>query len=600
MPRHRSLALAALAAMTLTSCTSDRLGGLRDVPVSEITLAEPLVAEAKLGKRIAELRRDPSKTQELAGVLAEYALVAQELGHWQETQKLAEEALHLLDPMDRSSRSFFLVSRARCQLFGLQGLHGTRVNRELIKGNWPPLDKAQIYNDLANDCEPVYSKAAMGNALAGLVLRLKATGPRSLEVAESLETIAEAVSSQPDNTDVVYKVLGLPVPKTTNRSGADLSNKCRRRAFQLREEKLGPNSFWVAASLGQSEPERLRALSIYQHLFGSNSSQAACIYQSLAFTTNERNKKQYEERATMCDALIQAGGDPLKTAYVYVKSSLPEEYRYGQHDVLTEALRQLRIAPPEIQEYKVHYGSQGWTIDGLKLGVPEFDNLYGTATCSFESQLGFDDIRLEAFHHHKVVLEMRVPSIGGDHLTWSVLGPGKLRFRQEGSKEQGYQELTYQWNGKTFELIDGKPGNTDRQLVKAAIDDAVNGYGWYGMLGYHLVDQKLIRDALIRGNAAAEKLCNEGHPREAAQRMRTVFVCTSDLIDEASTGIQMPLEDDGKDDFAKWARSWSHDSHICHVNLSPAMWKPLLKNYAMFCDKAGEHQKSVAATKAVS
>jgi hypothetical protein len=564
-----------LTVSLLTSCASIKVSNLRDVQVSEITLAEPLVAEAKAAARVSKLRADPSKKQELAGALAELSMVHRELDRYRDADEEAMQAAHLLDPTDKNSRVYFLVCRARCFLLNKKGQHGSRIIKPLLAGNWSDLDKAQIYNDLAQNWHShVDIPYARDYALRSLVLRERAAGPHSLEVAESLNTL---VSQIPDPSEPIDKALcaKLQLPAaaaSTGKSIEDRNNRmaiCRRHVLQIQEDILGEDSQKVADHLrGFGENDELRAAAIYEKLFGPDSDSVTSTYELLAQETKDPLKaKAYAARASIGSAVQAARNDPLKMAYRELKSTLTGQPR--QFHSTSDAI--------------------GWVLDNQALSVPEIDHVIASNWSSFDSDLLRNELFIEAYKNKTQLFRIYLPTWGGDRTEVKVIGKGRLRFRQEGADEDGSQEINYKWTGKTFSIVDGKPGNRDKEVVSSAIDDAVDGLGFYGIRGHHAVDHDMIKSALTRANAAAQELSKSGHPKDAADRLRTMFELTSDVVSEASTGVIDNSEgDDSKDDVQKWIQAWTSNTSQCNVNLTEKDWGPCLSNYSYFCLQAGQ------------
>ena len=616
---HASLlhSVLAIGSLLLTSCASSNLSNLRDVPVSEITLAEPQIAEAKLVDQVRRLRADPSGKQELAGALAELSLVHRELGSFHDSDEEAKQAALLLEPADKSSHPFFLTRRALCFSLNQKGLHGTRVIEPLLHGNWSDLDRAQIYNDLALYAHSGEFMHDGEYAIQSLVLRTQAAGPLSLEVAESLITLVSLTGTlaPPLDKELCAK---LQLPPAAARAGDGLETNTRigmyrKRAAQIREDILGSSSPTVAGTLaGLGEDEQLRAIAIYEKLFGGESEQATMVYARLAGETKDPLKRpEYNKRAIIGSALQQAHNDPFKKAYVYLKSTLPEKQRQDRKDLLTKAFRSLGTNPPEMKGIETVKGDCGYELDEKKLSIPEFDHLMATTETSFDSELFRDQVFLEGYNkNYRSIFRMNLPTWGGDDPQScvppvTVIGKGRIRFHQKGTDAQGYQQVDYKWNGKTFEEVVGKPGEQDAEIVKSAIDDAVNGLASYGIRGHHAVNHDLIENALSRANAAAQDLFKKGDAYGAADRLRIMFELTSDLVQEASTGV--PVEsvvDDSKDDVQKWIGAWTYNGSPngspCSVNLTAKEWGPYLHNYADFRQRAGDParaRKVLAAVK---
>jgi len=650
---HASLlhSVLAIGSLLLTSCACNNLSNLRDVPVSEITLAEPQIAEGKLVDRVRRLRADPSRKQELAGALAELSLVHRELADGPDWVKLshdsdeeAKQAVLLLEPADRSSHAYFLTRRALASQMNAQGLHGLRMIEPLVRGNWPDLDKAQIYNDLA---QMIYPHFGAGDyAVQSLALRAKAAGPHSLEVAESLTTLVKVMGTQDLSIDkLLCAKLGLPtLAAIAGEDSAGVKNRisppqshtdiatfnerrdeCLRRAAKIREDILGSTSPQVAdtlASLG--EDEQLRAIAIYEKQFGRESESVTMAYSRLAGETKDLLKAQeYARRASVGSALLQAQNDPFKKAYVYLKSMLPKKQRQDRQDLLTKAFKSLGSSPPEMKD-PVTMGSGhldwttsdsiGWDLDVKKLSVPELEYLNVGTSTSFDSDLFRDQMSLVGGKGKSYVdteFRMNLPT-WGRYGTMSpdrvgpvtVIGKGRIRFLQKGTDAQGYQQVDYKWNGNTFEEVAGKPGDQDAEIVKSAIDDAVNGLASYGIRGHHAVNHHLIENALSRANAAARELFKNGDAYGAADRLRIMFELTSDLVQEASTGV--PVEsvvDDSKDDVQKWIRAWTYNGSPngspCNVNLTAKEWGPYLHNYAYFRQRADDTARARKVLEAV-
>src|SRR6202034_2712554 len=108
--------------------------------------------------------------------------------------------------------------------------------------------------------------------------------------------------------------------------------------------------------------------------------------------------------------------------------------------------------------------SVGWTLDTKKLSVPEFDHLMVDTKTSFDSDLFRDQLGLWGWKGKTWEFRMNLPTWGyyeAETPPVEVIGKGRIRFRQKGFGAQGYQEVEYKWNGKSFEEVAGKPGNQD-------------------------------------------------------------------------------------------------------------------------------------------
>jgi len=449
-----------------------------------------------------------------------------------------------------------------------------------------------------------------------------------LEVAESLITSVNLGQQATIDKELCAK-LQLPAAAASDGEDSEDVNKCWNmwlsRAANIREDILGSTSPQVAdvlASLG--EDGQLRAISIYEKRFGAQSNQVTSTYALLAGETQDPLKvEEYKKRANIGSALRQAGNDPFKKAYVYLKGTLPEKQRQDRQDLLTKAFKSLGSNPPEIKDPVRGYDGIGWQLDAKKLSVPELDHLMANSETSYDSELFRDQLFLDGGLKGKTGLtefRMDLPTWGqpwGDdkkeHDQVTVIGKGRIRFRQEGAYGKGFQQIEcqqvdYKWNGKTFEEVAGKPGDHDAEIVRSAIDDAVNGLASYGLRGHHAVNHDLIENALSRANAAAQELSKKGDAYGAADRLRIMFELTSDLVQEASTGV--PVEstvDDSKDDVQKWIGAWTYKgspsgspgSSPCSVNLTAKEWGPYLHNYAFFRQRAGDTARARKVLEAV-
>jgi hypothetical protein len=68
-----------------------------------------------------------------------------------------------------------------------------------------------------------------------------------------------------------------------------------------------------------------------------------------------------------------------------------------------------------------------------------------------------------------------------------------------------------------------------------------------------------------------------------------MFELTSDLVQEASTGVPVASEvDDSNDDVHKWIQAWTYNGSQCAVKLTPNEWEPCLNSYAHFLQSAGQ------------
>jgi len=261
--------------------------------------------------------------------------------------------------------------------------------------------------------------------------------------------------------------------------------------------------------------------------------------------------------------------------------------------MLTKALKALGSNPPDIKGPGTGYDSIGWVLDVKKLSVPELDNLMASNWSSFDSDLLRDRLFLDGYKDRHEVFRMDLPTWGGEGVDVKVTGKGRLRFRQQSGGAQGYQEIDYRWNGKTFEEVSGKPGDQDARIVRSAIDDALNGICSYGIRGHHAVDHDLIKNALNRANTTAQELFKNGDAYAAADRLRIMFELTSDLVREASTGVPVASDvDDSKDDVQKWIQAWTYNGTQCSVNLTAREWEPFIYSYGNFRQRAGDSARA--------
>lgn len=604
----------AMSTLLLTACTSGKVAGLRDVPVSQITLAEPLVAEAKLAKRIEKLRADPSRWSELAGALAEQSMVHRKLQirGW---EKEAKQAASLLELGDNSSHSYFLTRRALCFALNADGQHGGRFIKPLLVGKWSDLNKAQIYNDLAD--MTLSLPPSDDYVLKGLTMRLRVAGPNSLEVAESLCSLNGISPTPPEFQNQICEALQLPksvVSKfddlSSNRLDAQLSHlkrlnaaidgrrtMYRDRAAQIQEKVLGPYSLKLADSLVDlGESEKLRAVSIYERHFGAESGMVHSVYSDLWRSAEGLPKRrEFGKKTVMIAALQNSGQDPIRRGYVYLKNALPDAPYLDRNDPVTVLYKSLGGNPPSmtIPEIEMKFDGAGCLLDVDLLSVSTLDRIIANTGTSFDSDLFRDHMWVNGWNGSKEVFSMELPTWGGEGTEVKVIGKGRIRFSQKGAEVQGQQEVDYQWNGKRFEAVAGKPSIYDSARVDAAIEEAVNGQAFYGLRGHHAVDHDLILQALNRADDAATELFRQGNFKRAAQRLRIMFELTSDLIAEASTGSPVLCEiDDSKDDIQKWIKAWTCKNAICNVNLTEAEWKPFLDRYLIHSKYAALRQNN--------
>ncbi len=501
----RSIFTAFFIALLLITGTSCKASDLRDVPVSEITLAESQVALPKLLKRLEKLRGDPSKPRlELAETLAELAMIPCELEPQAGSIFDAKQAARLLDSGDKNTRAYFLTRRALGFAMNQDGQHGSRIIKPLLKGKWSDLDKAQIYDDLASS--PYLAEGFRDTrdyAVQGLKLRVKAAGPHSLEVAESLITLVSSFGCPAPIDKELCTQLQLPKtiagtaeelesfkkglfpPRSASSIAAENNRKeiCLRRAAQIREDILGSASIRLAECLMLlGEAEKLRAIAIYEKHFGSQNHRVLSAYSSLAFTTKDPSRKQeYAKRASVGRALLQAGDDPVKKAYVYLKGALPGNQHLDQQDPLTSAYKSLGGNPPKIQDPEMRSDAIGWRLDLKELSIPELDWLTATAWTSLDSDLGRDQLFVEGLKGGSSVFRIYLPTWGGDEVGTEVkvIGKGRIRFSQRGIGEQGFQQVDYKWNGKTFEAI---CGNQLRKMRKGSTQQLMMQYAVSGLL----------------------------------------------------------------------------------------------------------------------
>lgn len=105
---------AVAAGMLVCSCTQSPQNLWRDVPVSEVTLAEPLLMQSKLTKEIAALRSAPANKEKLACSLAQLSAVHSHIGFYKEAAQEADEATKLIPitDSDKKTHTGFLIRRA--------------------------------------------------------------------------------------------------------------------------------------------------------------------------------------------------------------------------------------------------------------------------------------------------------------------------------------------------------------------------------------------------------------------------------------------------------------------------------------------------------
>src|SRR5580658_8619281 len=95
--KFKRILSAVAAGMLVCSCTQSPQNLWREVPVSEVTLAEPLLMQAKLTKEIEALRSAPGPNKEkLACALAQLSAVHSHIGFYKEAAQEADEATKLI------------------------------------------------------------------------------------------------------------------------------------------------------------------------------------------------------------------------------------------------------------------------------------------------------------------------------------------------------------------------------------------------------------------------------------------------------------------------------------------------------------------------
>jgi hypothetical protein len=305
------------------------------------------------------------------------------------------------------------------------------------------------------------------------------------------------------------------------------------------------------------------------------------------------NAQEFRKKASIGNGLRQAGNDPFKRTYVYVKGTMPSDQRQNQQDMLTKAFKSFGSNPPDMTDQKVGYGSFGLRLDVNKLAEPKFDELFANVGSSPDTNMFGDRLTLSGFRDKHEVLFMSLPTWGGQNVEVKVTGKGRIKFRQEDQPTFGFQEIEYKWNGKIFEETSGKAGDQDRQVVNSAINDVLNGLGFYGIKGHHSVSHELIEHALAQACASAQDLSKGGDPGDAAVRLRSMFELTSSLVQESSTGVVAdPESDELKDDVHKWIRAWTFNGPQCTVNLTAKEWQPFLTMYTELLKKAGQAERA--------
>jgi hypothetical protein len=622
----RFISVHLLTICALVSCSSsNNPSGLRDVPVSEISLAEPLVVEPKLGAKIQKLLAEPSKRQELAEALAEQALVHHELDERENILPLINEAIGLLKPCDTSSHAYLETRRALMVALNQQGLHGSRILLPLLKGSWSDLDKAQIYDDLAANPGSPEERVNQGPYIVkALELRVNAAGPRSLEVAESLSTLDDVREFVPLSKALCKK---LQVPPTAflpprvedtggamyppqTKEGQDLEMNrqavCMKRVAQIQQDILGSDSPTLARTLEQcrDEADQLHAAQIYEKIYGMDSIAASRVYGRLVFSFKDSARaEEYQQKARLSSGLVQAQDNIFKKAYVYLESAAPKKQRKDRKDLLTKTYQAFGVDPPDLHDMETRSDGVCWKLDSEKLANPELAGIVVVTNSSIDSDLG----RNLLFFDLSKSQRMYLPTFGGNYRieqgkgpSVNVIGKNKIRFREDVPAGQDFQQIDYEWNGKTFEEIASKPAASDTGKVQTAIEDALNGAPCYGLRGHHGANHDLIAQALRKANERARQLAKSGDACGAACRLRIMFELTSDLVREASTGVPVESEaDDSKDDVEKWIQAWTCKKQVCQVGLKEQEWVPILRNYALYRKETGETAKAQAVLKAI-
>jgi len=606
----------AMALLLLTSCTASKVSSLRDVPVSEITLAEPQIAEPKLVAQIKRLQADATKKQELACAIAELSLIHSKMGRTGDASKESKQADKLIDSRDVTSRAYFLTTRARAFVLLSGGKSGSEVSEMLEPleqgGHLSDLDKAQIEDDMAQFAatDPadtnVYDSASWYGSTA-LGLRANAAGPHSLEVAESLCTLG-SLAADSLAKDLCTK---LQLPAIVSKSDGDderTSSEVRaviflERAVKIRQDILGSTSPQVAAALTEladayadrdgeqskkSSDALLQAASIYEQRYGPNSSQATSTYAALAaHTENPMKAKEYAKKASVAAALQDAGSDPFKQTYVFLKSTMPEKDLQNRDDFLTKAFTGLGANPPEIKEQEPPTKAAAPVTefeieDAKKLSVPQIDKLTGEQTGDYQ-------LTVLGFKNGRKTCHLILPSCGSPRNEVKVIGKDRILFHQDGADGQGYSETEYKWNGKKFVEDGAKSGDQQEEAVKEAIDEAVDGTEIECVAAINMqmhVEHDRILDALKRGHDAAQELFEAGHPKLAAERLHVMFASTFFLVSDAALDDQLNSNDEAK----KWIQAWSYDSERVTIKLTPQEWGPYLNDYAYYCQQAGDQK----------
>jgi|GEM_PF-6107312 len=560
----------------------------------------PLVREQTLAKEVLKLRGDGSKRLKLASALAELSMLHGDANYlWcchnpdpslprKSAQQEAREAVKLVDPSDRSSQAYFDTRRALCFALNLRGQHGWRLLVPLLDGKWSDLNKAQIYEDLAGLNRGTVGLSSEDCAMRALELRVKSAGPHSLEVADSLVSVGSMCPARKPLPETLRQQLQLPQIVLVPGDEIGNYNKTRllyfERAAQIQEDILGSFSLQLAHTLScMGENEQLRAIQIFEKRLGPTCSNVQLGYARLSREAKDPVKAdEYMRRFELLQGLQMAGDDPVKQVYLRWKSGLSEKQRTDRQDAVTKVVQAFGVKMPDFHKVEVRCGAVGHSLDTKKLGMQGFDRLYAGWTTGLDSELLFDQLFLDGWGSNRS-FRMRLPTWGWDANKFEVVAPGRFRFRQEGIPEQGSEEMEYKWTGKTFVLVDGKPGPHDAAVVQGAIDDAVDGIGYYGIRGHHAASTSVVKTALQRADAAAFALYKKGDARSAAERLKAMFELTSDLVMESSTGASIDAVDsDCKDDVQKWTRAWSYKGPRFSIDLTAADWDPWLQNYEKY------------------
>jgi len=613
----------------------------RDVPVSEVTLAEPLLAQSKLSSEIQKLRSEHADKEKLACALAELSVVHSQIGSYTEATQEAEEAQKLFTITDKKTHTSFLIRRALAwsqfnaatipdaeSAQSLSDLEHMGKDAQIYQAShWldeiesdtkEDRDKAQVENDLAVmwGAQDGWLANVRDRAEASLDLRVRFAGANSLEVAESLCTVSRTAPSAFD--DELCKKLRLSDTAASEEKSSwkERSVMCLERALAIQKQVLGEESVHVADTLvaldraydlsgdGKSSLKLLQeAVAIYEKQFGSRYKKVPIIYSILAQQSSDPKQSSEHQAKVQFLLTLQSPGKELgKDLYALLKASLSGQDKEKKQAFLDRAFTAL--GHPEVTtNADAQSSSDNSSVDtasqvqdfGIekaeKFSVPQIDKLKAEKTED-------NQLCIEGYKGGKRVLRQSIATWGSPNMDLTAVAKNKIEFVQYGADMQGREATTYKWTGHEFTEEVTKDTNPDRENFDGAINDALNGKGVEEgiacrCLGLY-VDHESVLTSLSRARLVAHKLFKAGKSADAANRLHDMGELTCGMV--RSTNIFN--DDTTKDDAERWISAWMYQGENS-VDITPFEWAPFVNDYAYYRQQAGDHDTAMEALAAV-